>query len=281
MTVMRKVLFFLPVLMFLTALFANARAEENPFAMGWQAYQQGDFVTARKYWQPLAEGGNALAQYNMGVLYAEGRGVPADRARAMAWWRQAAKGGYLAASHNLALALIEEASLKGNRAAAAEALRLLRRAADGGLVRSQYSLAQMYAYGLGVERNDAIARRLLEKAAVSGLAAAQYNLAKFLRDGRGGPRDLAAAAAWFEKAALQGHVRAQSRLAVRYARGEGVRRDPVTALAWATLAAGEGEELAAENVKALRRSLSPAAIAAADAKAARLRDRIAASRKML
>lgn len=281
MTVSRKILFTLMGCILLSVALPDARAEENTFAMGWQAYQQGDFASARQYWQKLAENGNALAQYNIGVLYAEGRGVPADREKAMAWWRQAAKGGYLAANHNLALALIEDASLKGNRTAATEALRLLNKAADGGLVRSQYTLAQMYAYGLGVARNDAIARHLLQKAAVSGLAAAQYNLAKFLRDGRGGPRDLPAAAAWFEKAALQGHVRAQSRLAVRYARGEGVKRDPVMALAWATLAAEEGEELAAENAKALRRNLSPAEIAAADAKTAQLRDKIAASQKML
>ncbi len=281
MTVLRNILSTLSVVMLLSLPAISARTAENAFAMGWQAYQRGDFLTARKYWRPLADQGNALAQYNMGVLYAEGRGVDTDRGRAMAWWRRAAKNGYLAASHNLALALIEDASLRGNRKAAAEALHLLRRAADGGLVRSQYTLAQMYAYGVGVRRDDAIARRLLREAAASGLPAAQYNLGKFLRDGRGGPRDPAGAASWFEKAALQGHVRAQSRLAVRYARGEGVKRDPVTALAWAMLAAEGGDELAQENAKALRRRLSPAAIARARAKAARLRDKIAATGKML
>jgi len=44
------------------------------------AYQRGDYATAVRLWRPPAEQGNAEAQYNLGVMYAEGDGVPQDYA---------------------------------------------------------------------------------------------------------------------------------------------------------------------------------------------------------
>ena len=51
------------------------------FDEGWSAYQRGDFATALKEWGPLAEQGNLLAQYNLGVMYDRGRGVEEDQRR--------------------------------------------------------------------------------------------------------------------------------------------------------------------------------------------------------
>ena len=45
------------------------------FEVGWQAYQEGDFATALRIWLPLAEAGDPLAQYNIGVMHDEGRTV--------------------------------------------------------------------------------------------------------------------------------------------------------------------------------------------------------------
>lgn len=39
------------------------------FESGWEAYQNGDFATAISAWSPLAEAGDARAQYNIGTLY--------------------------------------------------------------------------------------------------------------------------------------------------------------------------------------------------------------------
>ena len=44
---------------------------------------------------------NAQAQYNLGVMYDEGRGVRQDDAEAVRWYRQAAEQGYAAAQYNL------------------------------------------------------------------------------------------------------------------------------------------------------------------------------------
>ena len=48
-----------------------------------------------------AEQGDASAQYNLGVMYATGRGVPKDDAKAVKWYRLAAEQGYARAQYNL------------------------------------------------------------------------------------------------------------------------------------------------------------------------------------
>ena len=71
------------------------------FSEGWAAYQRGDFATAMREWRPLAEAGNAVAQYNLGQMYANGEGVPKDDAEAVKWWRLAAAQGDADAQFNL------------------------------------------------------------------------------------------------------------------------------------------------------------------------------------
>ncbi len=47
------------------------------------AQNKGDYATALRLLRPLAEGGNATAQYNLGGLYASGQGVPQNYAEAV------------------------------------------------------------------------------------------------------------------------------------------------------------------------------------------------------
>jgi TPR repeat protein len=44
------------------------------FDKGFAAYQAGDFDTALQEWRPLAEQGDAMAQYNLGYIYDNGEG---------------------------------------------------------------------------------------------------------------------------------------------------------------------------------------------------------------
>lgn len=53
---------------------------------GFDAYQAGDYATAIQEWTPLAKAGDALAQYNLGLLYNTGRGVPKDNVMAYMWY---------------------------------------------------------------------------------------------------------------------------------------------------------------------------------------------------
>ncbi len=74
------------------------------FDEGEAAYQRGDYATAIREWRPLAKQGVADAQYNLGVMYGEGLGVPQDYAKAVGWWRKAADQGHATAQYNLGVA---------------------------------------------------------------------------------------------------------------------------------------------------------------------------------
>jgi len=65
------------------------------------AYKRGDFAEALRLLRPLAEQGDATAQDNLGLLYAQGKGVPQDYAEAVKWYRLAAEQGNASAQHNL------------------------------------------------------------------------------------------------------------------------------------------------------------------------------------
>ena len=60
---------------------------------GRAAYEAGDYATALENFQPLAEQGNAEAQFNLGFMYYIGQGVPQDYAEAGRWFRLAAEQG--------------------------------------------------------------------------------------------------------------------------------------------------------------------------------------------
>ena len=64
------------------------------FQKGLEAYENGDYATALKEWEPLAEGGNSRAQFNLGVMYDDGQGVPQDDKEAVRLYTLAAEQGY-------------------------------------------------------------------------------------------------------------------------------------------------------------------------------------------
>lgn len=83
------------------ALLAALSLVAADFSVGLTAYQKGDFSGAAKEWRPLAEEGSAAAQYNLGLLCYDGKGVPQDYAEAANWFRRAAEQDYEPAQHNL------------------------------------------------------------------------------------------------------------------------------------------------------------------------------------
>ena len=71
------------------------------FQRGEDAYQKGDYATAFHEWRLLAKDGLAAAQYNLGVMYDEGQGVPEDDKTAVKWYTLAAEQGNAFAQYNL------------------------------------------------------------------------------------------------------------------------------------------------------------------------------------
>lgn len=76
----------------LTLMLTLSDAEAG-LAEGVDAIGRGDFKTALVELQPLAEQGNADAQFNLGLMYFNGTGVPQDDQAALKWFSRAADQG--------------------------------------------------------------------------------------------------------------------------------------------------------------------------------------------
>ena len=67
------------------------------------AYNRGEYATALRLFQQLADKGSAIAQFNVGTMYANGQGVRQNYVEAVKWYGLAANQGSADAQHNLAL----------------------------------------------------------------------------------------------------------------------------------------------------------------------------------
>ena len=87
--------------------------------LGVRAYREGDFEHAYRLWMPLARQGSAWAQFYVGALYFEGRGVDPDAVRAYYWLAKAR-----AENHEQAADLLRRVreDMSGNQIAAARSL---------------------------------------------------------------------------------------------------------------------------------------------------------------
>ena len=126
-------------------------------ASGIAAFEAKEFRRARQLLQPLAESGNAEAQYRLAVQYQAGLGVVANPPQAIHWMREAAAQDHGLALHGLGIMYLYGECVEKNERQAAECLQ---RAADQGLAGSMAVLAGMYEQGLGVEKNAARAKEL-------------------------------------------------------------------------------------------------------------------------
>ena len=77
-----------------TVLFGGAGVSLSAdYQKGLNAATRGDFETALREWKPLAEQRNAVAQKDLSVMYAFGKGVPKDYVYAHMWGSLAATNG--------------------------------------------------------------------------------------------------------------------------------------------------------------------------------------------
>ena len=86
--------------LFIVTLVMSSATASADYQKGLDAYNAEDYATALREWRPLANQGLASAQYNLGVMYDNGRGVPQDDVEAYKWWNlAAAQGNAFAKSH--------------------------------------------------------------------------------------------------------------------------------------------------------------------------------------
>ncbi len=138
----------------------------SDFQAGMDAHDRGDYATALSEWRPLAEQGHAKAQYNLGLLYANGQGMPQEYEQARQWWEKAAAQGD---------------------------------------ANAQYKLGVLYENGFGGAQDNGQARQWWEKAAAQGDARAQYSLGFLYHSGYYVPQDFVQAHMWYSLAAANGH----------------------------------------------------------------------------
>jgi hypothetical protein len=126
-----------------------AQADGNT---GMAAFARGDYATALKEFQVLADQGLPAAQAALGQMYLEGLGVQKDYAMAARWLTPAATNGIAAAQAQLCtLYMLGLGVAKDEKQAAYWA----KRAADHGVKRSQVDIAAMYYQGIGVPKDMA------------------------------------------------------------------------------------------------------------------------------
>jgi hypothetical protein len=89
---------------------AQAFGKEAPGdLMAEKLAAKGDYAGALRLWRPLAAQGDVNAEYNLGVMYDVGHGVPANPVQAAFWYRKAAEKGMGAAMLNLATIIVQHA----------------------------------------------------------------------------------------------------------------------------------------------------------------------------
>jgi len=145
----------------LVSLILAASAFAGALEDGMEAYQEKDYLKALQVWRPAAQAGDAEAQYRLGVLYAEGKGVAPNDAEAALWFERAAEQGVAMAQYNMGASYFEGTGVRKDVAAAAK---WFRRAADQGVALAQLNLGLLYASGAGVPQDNIEALKWIDLA---------------------------------------------------------------------------------------------------------------------
>ena len=144
-----------------------------------------------------------MAQYNVGITFETGKGVPQDEVLAVEWFRKSAEGGY--ANGQYKLAFYYEKGRGGLTQSDAMAATWCRAAAETGAKDPQFTLGRMYAEGKGVSENVDLACMWWRKASEQEHAKAKFNLGMHLGYGMGVPVNFPEALRWLRKAEENGH----------------------------------------------------------------------------
>lgn len=142
----------------------NAKAVQ--FNNAVDASNNGKYAEAFKLFKPLAENGDAQAQFNIGVSYQYGLGVKKNFNQAINWYKKALE--------------------KGNP-------------------KAQNNLGNMYFQGEGVTQDYTEAIGLYKLSAAQGDNQALYNMGLMYKQGKGVTQDYIHAHMWMNLAAAKGH----------------------------------------------------------------------------
>jgi len=157
----------------------------------------------------IAEGGDAHAQFILGLCYESGRGVSKDAVQAIKWFRKAAEQGFDEAQYTLGCCYNGDDGFPKD---SSEAIKWWGKAAAQGYADAQYCLGLIYFMGEGVAKNPAEAAKWWKKAAEQDHSDAQYFLGLSYSLGLGVPKVQEQAIYWLRKAATNGNGNALAAL---------------------------------------------------------------------
>ena len=201
--------------------------------------QDGD-LAGRHYKQAAeifadeSERGMPASINNLGFMFAQGKGVPKDPAKAAASFRRAADAGFAVAKVNLGLCCLNGWGVEKDEVAA---FMLFKEAADLGNGAGAACVGQMLRDGIAVGADPVQAVKYLRDAAEEGDAIAWYELGLGYDLGLGIEVDKDEAIKWYTLAAADGNADAQARLGAILtapARTEGEFKKGMTLLDFAT-----------------------------------------------
>ncbi len=127
--------------------------------------QPGDYATSLSEWRQMAEQGQAIAQYNLGIIYEYGRGVRRNDVEAVKWYRKASAQGVSVAQYKLGIMYDNGWGVPPSDT---EAVKWYSDAAKQGHPFAQHDLAFMYAAGTGVVQDYVRAYMWLNVAVANG-----------------------------------------------------------------------------------------------------------------
>jgi TPR repeat protein len=208
--------------------FAKDVTAEVKFSEGYEAAQQGNFSKAISIWQPLAEQGDADAQYTLAWMFESGKGVKADLDKAIYWYKKSSQQGNLAAQYVLATLYEKGAGVTQN---SNEAFSYYMLAAKQGDPTSQYQIGYYFQHAIGTAQNNQQSLIWYNKAAQQGHINSQIALGELYQTGQGVEVDYKKSTEWYQKAATQHNAIAQYHLASLHEQGLGVKQDYGKAIA--------------------------------------------------
>jgi TPR repeat protein len=152
-----------PLIAMLCLMVASVWAQDHSHDL--EITQSTDFATSLGEWRKMAEQGQAIAQYNVGITYEYGRGVRQNDVEAVKWYKKASAQGVAIAQYRLGVMYDNGWGVPPNDT---EAVKWYSDAAEQGHTLAQHDLAFMYVAGTGVARDYVRAYMWLNVAVASG-----------------------------------------------------------------------------------------------------------------
>ncbi|MGL4767823.1 MAG: tetratricopeptide repeat protein [Formosimonas sp.] len=227
---------------------------------GIKAYENEHYATALKELEPLAEQGDATAQYYVGTMYDQSYGVETDKAKAFAWYLKSAEQGKTDAQYNVAMMYAEGESVAQDLNKAIEWYKKAAASGDKtGAAQNNLGLLYVDGFDYKVKEGQTIPVDYMQALYWFNIAAnehqnsnAQVSLGYMHSMGLGTPTDKAKAVHYYRLAAEQNNNIAQYNLGQMYRYGTGVTKNLKTAMNWYKKAADNGNEDAMAAFKKLK-----------------------------